>query len=277
MRNVLTATRSDLDGLVRSWPVWIATALFSVAVLLGWVPWMFSALLANEDRPLLLAIRQAQLWLPPFAIFVGWVSIRDERGSDSSDCGALTGPTERFLESFVGRAVVVVVAVSIVVCLLAALVAVRPGVVLVSSFVGGLTAVALFGLVWVAIAVGASRLLETRRRAIGLAVGLYVLFAFLWRETVVVFVSYALTGDTAVDVEQPALLASLAEPTWYLYLTRLNPYEAFDGALYYLPRLLETLVLGESATHPHAPNLFGLAVLLAWVVLPVAVVSWRAD
>ncbi|RQG97792.1 ABC transporter permease subunit [Natrarchaeobius chitinivorans] len=266
--------RNEIVGLARSRSTWIATALFAIVVLVMWVPWMGSPHLRTDDRPLLLAIGEVELWLPLFAVALGTLAIS---GSTSRRTDDRNGSfLEITLGALLGRGAVLGIASTVVVGLLAALVVGQLGTIRPTSLFGGLAAAILLGLAWLSPTVIASRICTTRRRALALLLGLYVSFRLLWQTTVVAFVSFVLTGRTTPDLEEPFLLASLEEPTWYLYVSRLNPFDAFSGALYYVPRAIEPL-FGGSTTLPHLPNLFGLGTLLAWAVVPVAVVFlWQS-
>ncbi|RQH01266.1 ABC transporter permease [Natrarchaeobius oligotrophus] len=270
------STRRDLARLVRSRTAWLAATLFAAVALASWIPWIGSDYLLADDRPLLLAVSGTTPWIPLFAIALGLAAIRTEREpASASDATRTDSSAVRTFGAIGARSVVLVATVAIVVALMAAFArfhAMRP-----LSFVGGVAAVSLFGLAWLGTTVGVASVLETKRRALAVVLGLYLLFGILWRETVVALASFVFTGQTSPDLEEPVVLASLEEPAWYAYLTRLNPFDAFEGATYYLPRVLEAILLGESTVAPHPPNLFGLGVLLAWLVGPVAIGYWSVQ
>ncbi|MFP8951929.1 hypothetical protein ACLI4Z_02985 [Natrialbaceae archaeon A-arb3/5] len=266
--------RGDAFELVRSRSVAIAAVAFVCLVLGSWLYWLGSPLVHADSRPLLFAIQDAVLWTPLFALVLGT--------AHATDTAARTGRSSRpnrdgmasssFIGALLGRAIVLVAVLSITVAGLFALTVTQLGTVAPSSVVGGLLALVLFGLAWLAPTVAISTAGGSTIRTVGVVLALYALCGFLWRDTVIALASMAVAGTTD-PIEDGALLVSLEEPTWFLYLTRLNPFEAFDGAIYYLPRLFETLA-GTPTSSPHLPNLFGIVALLAWVVVPIVACRW---
>ncbi|THE64578.1 hypothetical protein D8Y22_12180 [Salinadaptatus halalkaliphilus] len=273
MSRVRTIARADLERCFRSRTVVVATVVFVAVATVTWLPWLFSPHAQADDRPLLLALRQVTLWTSLFALVLGAVSLTDTADSsqfrtDTSPSGA--GILEAVLGTLLGRLIFLAGVCTILVAVLAALIGVYLESVAPASIVGGLLALVLFGGAWLGLTVGLSAWLETVTRTVGVAIGCLVVLGFLWHQTAVALVSVLLTGGSTPPVEGPTLLASLEEPTWYLYATRVSPFDAVEGAIYYLPRTLEVAV-GGSTTAPHLPNLFGLAVLGLWTIGPVLV------
>lgn len=272
MSAVRSIARTDVAATVRSRWLWVATAGLAALVLLDGWGMLLSHRAEQVTWPFLEAVQEFKLWIPPFAIAVGYRSVTD--GSQSKPNPTLDRNDARraaVIGTFLGRALVLAVAVSLG-SLAVAAVGVGNGVTAV-SVVSGVGLAVLFGLAWLGATVGVATVAGTEHRTVAIAVGIFLLCAVLWSDLVVSLASLALTGATDPGVDYTTPLASLEGPTWYLYLTRLNPFDALDGALYYVPRLVESLAFGDPTRSPHAPNLFGLGVLIAWSVAPLVVAA----
>lgn len=162
---------------------------------------------------------------------------------------------EVVLGTFLGR--VAVVSLAVLVGLAAVLVTSAVSGGATASF-DGMAVVAGLALILttavVSVAIGISASTSTSTRAAILAFGVYLLFSGFWG-LVPTVVRWAL-NDFSLPTSQP--------PEWVFVWNQLNPFNAFRSAV-------EGLVNEPlSAGFYHEPW-FGVLVLLAWIVLPVAV------
>jgi len=134
--------------------------------------------------------------------------------------------------------------------------------------IGGDIALLLFALEWVGLVVGASSIVASETRAIGIVIGVYTLVEPLWQNLVLRLFALVFIG-TIQTPSQATVFYSLENPTWYLYANRPSPTEAFNAARYYIPELLGGLWYGTTISDPTLPNLFGIAVLIGWATIPV--------
>lgn len=221
--------------------------------------------------------------VPVAALIGGYMAIVGERQSGSLKL-LLGLPPNRFGVVFgklLGRGAVITVAV-----VLSFLVALVLSVVLFGSVPGadwaamaGLTV--LYGLAFVGLAVGVSAGVASRGRAMALTVGTYmILFAF-WE--LLTAGLYYLLNDTTVPA-QPE--------TWYLVVQQLNPLLTYPNAATDLigeqvfPVMFQfgldpTMAPPADRVAGEAPfylqEWFGVVVMLAWIVVPVAVGYYRFE
>ncbi|WP_435363483.1 ABC transporter permease subunit [Haloarchaeobius sp. DYHT-AS-18] len=210
--------------------------------------------------------------VPIVGLIAGYKAVVGER--ESGSLRILLGmPTTRrdvVLGKFLGRVAVVGVALFVAMVGLA--------VVLLTQFEGlagpqSLAIVALvflYGFSWAGLAVGVSAGASTRFRAMAIVFGLYTMFAIFWQALVLPLFAMLFTGSPDTSGLEPIALAE--GPSWYLYVQRLNPVEAYEGARIYVPFLFDP---GFTGTLQHAPNLFGVAMLVSWAVVPLVVGYWR--
>ncbi len=134
--------------------------------------------------------------------------------------------------------------------------------------------VVAYGAVWTAVTVGVSAAAPSRLQAIAALLGLFLFFGpfQLWDSLAVPLAALAFTGSasvTGIDQLDPGTW-----PTWYQYVQRLNPMENFAMSREFVASLAD-----PSIGYFGGPlvNLFGLAVLLSWAVVPLALGYWRFD
>lgn len=277
MNNILTIAQKDVTDAFRSNTLWAAIGFMSVLVLARLIS-IGSKYINDASQPILLAVAQFDLWLPLFAIVIGYNSVVGER--ESGRIRLLLGlPSTRrdvVLGKFLGRSVVFLFGVSVSILLLTALIIVQTSGIGLAEIVGGTLVVFLYGLAWIGTTVGVSSFVSSGTRTIGVMFGLYTFFGPLWTQLGQPLLALAVTGSTTVEAMGVRQVLTYADsPTWFLYATRLSPFEAFSGANYYVTDLFEIALLGESTNAPHAPNIFGIGVLIAWAFLPVAFGYWR--
>lgn len=276
MSSLQTITRKDFVDSIRSRSIWVAFGFMSVLVLSSYWGYISSPLLQQIDRPFLVVVGQFSLWLPLVAITIGYKSVVGERESGSIRI-LLGQPGTRkdiVFGTFLGRLLVLGVTVLVTIVLVTPLVFWSTGKITIITFVGGVVALLLYGAAWIGMTVGVSSCTTTQTQALGILIGLYALVDVLWQQVVVPLLSLAFTGSRSLPVGPSDSLLILTEPTWYVYSIRLSPSRSFIAARMYVPNLLEMLLGGSTTTAPHAPNIFGIVVLLAWMIVPVGIGYW---
>lgn len=276
MNSLQTIMRKDFIDSLRSRSIWVAFGFMSVLILSSYWGYVSSPLLQQIDRPFLVAVGQFSLWLPLVAITIGYKSVVGERESGSIRVLLGQPGTRRdvVFGTFLGRLMVLGVSILASVVLVTPLVFWSTGKLTVITFVGGVVALLLYGAAWIGMTVGVSSCTTTESQALGILIGIYALVDVLWQQVVVPLLSLAFTGIKSPPVDPSAVLLTLTEPTWYIYLIRLSPSRSFVAARMYIPNLLEMFLLGNPITAPHAPNLFGIAVLLVWATVPIGLGYW---
>lgn len=278
MSRVVTVARTDIADAFRSNTLWAAIGFMIVLVSALWLT-IGSNYVEMATNPFLLFVAQFQDWLPLIAIVIGYNSVVGERESGRIRVLLGLSGTRRdvVFGKFLSRSIVLLLAISVALILSTGLVIYRAGSIGLLEVVSGTLVLFLYGLAWMGAAVGVSSFVASRTRTISIMVGLYALFGPLWTLLGRPLLTFAITGSTTVPVDTTRPLALIDEPTWYLYANRLSLTESFSGAVQYVPDLFEVLFFGASTNAPHAPNLFGLGVLLTWSVLPVLIGYWRFE
>lgn len=280
-RAVGVVARKDFRDARRSKLLWGLTALF--VLFTGLVVYAAGAL--GEIDSALVALSfvagPAQVFVPLAAFVGGYMAVVGERraGSLKLLLGFPLTRGDTLLGKALGRAAVVGVTVLVGFAAAAALTSALFGT-LPAEIVGLAGATLLLGLACTGYAVGASGAVSTRGRAMGLVVGAFVAFAFLWR-FLLAGAYYALNGA----------MPGKTVPAWYLLGERLNPLYAYaDAAEYALGQPIASVVSvrlrGGASTLPVAEQLSGavppyldplgaFAVLALWTLVPIAVAARR--
>ena len=227
------------------------------------------------------------------ALSTAYGSITGERETGSIKL-LLSLPNSRLdamIGKFLGRSAVVVAAL-LVGFLVAFAVLIATGTRLeLGSFVPQVALTALLGMAFVSIGLGISALASSNREATLATMGLYLVFAVLWgsvSEGIPKLLNYAAeqAGMGALAVATRVQIGVFLK-----YLNPLKAYETLAAQLYYgaaQARLVSATFGEQNALGPifqesipfYFSGWFLFAILLAWIVLPVAVGYWafeRAD
>lgn len=263
----LAVARKDVNDAARSKAVWGLTGLFAV-VFLGIALALPRFGEAEFEDFVAVAVAIVRLLVPLIAIVVGYKSVIGERQTGSIAL-LLSLPHSRrdvAVGKYLGRSAVLGGP------LLAALVLAVP---LVFGFYDGVEpvgllgfigATVLYGLAFLGLVVGCSLATTSSRRLEVATFGAYVAFVLLWSGLVdfLTLLVFRFQGDPLSDPPAWALLGKLAEPTTaYRYL------------------LADGLGIGSSVPVLHldsqwyASPIVALAILFAWMVVPVALGYWR--
>lgn len=125
----------------------------------------------------------------------------------------------------------------------------------------------LFGGAYVSIGIGLSSLTKSTAKA-GIGVfSVFVLFNWLW-DFIPNLLNWAINGS---------FLFAEGAPDWYLVFGRLSPNGAFNGALMPLLELspIQQQLLGQAGDAFYLSWWFSLLLLIGWIVLPIALGSYR--
>ncbi|MFC4246222.1 ABC transporter permease [Natribaculum luteum] len=289
--------RKDFEDVVRSKMLWSILGVFVLLMAiisfgigtndLGDATWVEILGLFNSLG--------AQLLIPVTALIFGYMAIAGERQSGSLRIlfGLSHDRRDVVFGKFCSRVAIMVVA-AVLLCLVTLGVALALfGVPDVGTFLAFAGLTVLLAASFTGIAVGISSLTGNRAKAMGGAIGSYVVFVLLWHPFVAA-VHYLSAGE----------LVGYDAPSWYFLLLRLNPLVAYRDALglltdQYLWPIIGWSTIVEDVSMEQASGdallltnrLSGdlpfyltewgsVVVLLAWLVVPVAVGYWhfsRAD
>lgn len=203
--------------------------------------------------------------LPIIAILLGYKSISGQR-EDGRLHLTLTLPHTRgdvIAGTFVGRGVVLLLPLVVGFGFGLAVALATFDAVSVPTYLRFLLLISLLSLSYLGLAVGVSAALESTTVGAGLLFGLYLVTQFAWDYLVLVVV-WAISEDLAQTLSEGL-------PVWLQYGYLLNPDTAFsyvynesivggETTLWFFPVQLDAVFTG-----------FGVVVLVAWIVVPLAV------
>ncbi|MCL7419024.1 MAG: ABC transporter permease, partial [Halalkalicoccus sp.] len=119
----------------------------------------------------------------------------------------------------------------------------------------------LYGAVYVAVGIGASAFMKSRKTAFGVAIGLYMLFLLFW-DVFLVLLQFVSVGQ---ELPESGL------PEWIQFVGLLNPATASGYAARALIPEFHALTLFPESDALYLQNWVGLVVLVLWVVVPLGV------
>lgn len=283
----------DFEDAVRSRMIWAAIGVF--VVLMGIVTLSAATGDLSEAEPAdlipMFSNIGGQLLVPIIALMVGYMAIVGERQSGS--LRVLFGLSYNRRSVYVGKLasrIGVILVATLAACALAIVLSLALfGSIPVSTFLGFTLITMLFGATFTSIAVAISAMTDSRATAMGSAIGSYILFVMLWYPAVA-GIHYLVEGE----------LAGTEAPTWYFFLLRLNPLEAyvqttsslagqFIGGIINWQNIVEdvsvdmlrdpeTLMLSNRVSGDipfYLSDWFAAVTMLVWIVVP-AVIGYRA-
>lgn len=282
----------DFRDAVRSKWLTILTVLYVVAFplwivlvfILGWVGLPDAANLTNDVGTIfIIGYRDVSSWIVPgIAIVMAYAAITDERDSGSLKV-LLSLPHSRrdlVLGKVLGRSGVVVVPIALGLVVTALLLYGLGQPFGLGNFLFFASMTLLLGIVFTAMSVGLSALVGSNRRAIFASLGMYILFAMLWKDVMVgggvalgrefLNVAFAteLTGKQVFDVEN--------------FVELLNPIGAYKDVVG-VQALGGGIVQQVYATNDYGPvpfyltHKFSVLVMFLWAILPIAVGVWQLE
>lgn len=270
--SVAAIAKKDFHDAARSKVLWVLTTIF--VAFLGGMAFLFvylEDLLAQEGEEiaavsLVLMLEQPVAWLLPLiGLLVGYKSIAGEIDSGTGKI-LFSLPHSRLdvvVGKFVGRTLVLWTALFAGLAVaLVVIVATYDQIDAYQLFVFAALSL-LLGTVFVGIGVAISSMTTSTSKAAAAVVGVFIFFYFVFDSFRTVGY-YLLTGS--VYPEPPA-------PDWFLFLPRLNPMGAYNGALYgLLPDVTATEITFLSGGDPpfYLSGWFAAVLLVLWAVVPVA-------
>lgn len=276
--------KKDVADAARARVLWLVIAVFVVTMAAAaYVPSVVIGEALTAERAVSFLGGPASTVVPITALIAGHLAVAGER--ESGSLKILLGlPHTRAAVVFgklVGRAAVVTVGVVAgfagAALVLAAAYGTHPPV---DEYLAYLLLTALFGAAYTGIAVGISAAVRTRAQAVAAAVGVFVVFEFLWG-VVPDGIYYLFRGSLPGP--------GAARPEWYHVLHGLDPNTAYSVlGTRLLPSPGAGIVISDGAAANTAPGAaatvgvsaastgaiddgLALTILLAWAVLPVAV------
>lgn len=208
------------------------------------------------------------VFVPLVGIAVGYQAIAGERDRGSLRLGLSLPNTRRELVAgkFFGRFAAVALAI--------AFTSVAVGLVALATypyfdtraFLLNTAMTVVYGGLYLAIAVGFSAFMETRRTALLGAMGLYVLFLLVW-DALVLVLQVVFVG--------PTLPEGARLPDWIQFVALLNPTRAFEYAKKAVLPEFDEFVPAPESDLILLQDWVGFLVLPVWVVLPLVVGSLR--
>ena len=173
-----------------------------------------------------------------------------------------------------GRTALVAVVLLIGTLALGAVVVAAYGSLPIELFVVMAAYVMAYGAVWTAVTVGVSAAVASRLQAIATVLGLFMFFGPfpIWKNIGLPLIALVATGSpSTAGINQ---LEPSTWPTWYLYAQRLNPMENFVESRTFVASLVDPSIgyLGDVQV-----QLFGIAVLVVWAVVPLALGYWQFE
>jgi ABC-type transport system involved in multi-copper enzyme maturation permease subunit len=270
MSERVAIARMDFYQLIRSRYLWAGAITLTVLVSSPWITGNYAY--ARIDDPLVILLSPYQILAPMVAAGLGFGAIAAERSSNRLRLlfGEGASRADVVVAKCASRSVL-----TISLLLLAALV----GLVLIAvnqdfafvPLIGTLLLIMLVGATWLSIAIGVSCSVPSTHRSVSVFGGLFLLLGPAWNVLGTPLFSFVFGTSQTGSVLGPQPLAYVDGPTWYVFLTRLSPLRSFEGARYYVPRVLDSgpsLFPGDLA---HIPNLFGIGMLLVWTIVPVLI------
>lgn len=276
--NALTIARWDFRNVRRSRTLWGVTAV--LVLTFGSIALTQSGGDSTAAREVVAAAFGAMfsisaLLLPVLVLPVAVFSITGERtsGSVKQLLGLPNSRLDPLVGKFLSRSAVAVSGLLAASLLSGGVLWARFGSLPVETF-GTFVALSVFYVVvWVAIAVGVSASSRTRGRALAGGLGVYFLFGVIWN----FLPGVTARGVAAYVVE--TLLGLADAPDLYAFVDTLSPTLAYVRAGQGLVFGIELVDTGAGGTPPiYLQSWFGLVILLAWLVVPLAVgYPWFRD
>jgi ABC-2 type transport system permease protein len=292
--STLAVTKKDFKGVRRAKTLWMVTGLLAVlAGLLAWVagdPGRMDSE-AAVARDLFNAIAVLLSFLLPIVVLVAcYLAIAGERESGGIKF-LLSLPNSRrdvFVGKFLSRTLVVTSSVLVMFLVVIVLSLVRVGTV-PGVMLGIVALVALYGTVFVSIAVSLSAFVKTRSRAIGSAVGAYFGLIIINLGIPVISVK------SIVSYAHHDILGMARNPDLYNFVWYLSPFVAFQKAKNLVMPLemrstmfqdsvrneaeIESAAMNGREIAPELPvyltDEFSLVIFAFWLVVPLAIGYWR--
>ena len=273
-RSVRAIAKKEVRQGVRSYPVLGASVLlFLSAVLFAaiqWVPELYPTQSPRSTLALINSLSQpGAVFIPLLGLFASFTTITGERerGSLKLLLGLPHSRRDIILGKFLGRTLVVVVAIGITSVAVGLVAFLSYAFFDLDRFLLNTALMQFQGMVYVAIGVGISALVGSQQRAVGVTAALLGLVFVMW--------------DAFMAVLQWIFIGPLPPgsqlPDWLQFLGLVNPGNAFLFARRaVIPEYYEITVYPESTAY-FLEDWVGFVLLFLWMLLPLGLGYQRFD
>ena len=266
----LIIAKKDFADAARSKLLWGTVLALLVVTIPPYLSQNTGGLLDTSEEAVRFIPMVFENYVAPIVMIAAYKSVVGERESGSLRVvfGLPTTRRDFVLGKAMGRAAVVAVILLAATFAIGAVAAAIHGMLPLVQFAATAGYVALYGIVWTGVTVGISAAVSSRLKAITAVLGLFLFFGpfQLWRSLAVPVFARMFTGSASTAGIDPLRWSTW--PTWYQYVQRLNPIENFTLTRYYVRRLADpSIPIGGHQT----VHLFGVAVLVAWFVVPLLI------
>lgn len=266
--STLAIARKEFADAIRSRALVVVATLFAalLAVLVYYQLYVIRRARLPELRTAEVVVSlistQLTVLVPVLGTMLGYKAIVAERESGSLRL-LLTLPHTRrdvVLGKFLGRSAVVVVSVLLGFAVVGVQFAANSGLFSVSIYALAAVKLSILGVVFVAIAMAFSAAMRSSMMAMWGAIGLALLFVFLWDSVLVLLKPFARpTPPNGYRGPIPEL------PDWYYLIKRLNPRHAFQDAT----------AFGVEPGAFYLEPWFAVVILGVWLVVPLGLAYLR--
>lgn len=274
--SITAIVRKEYRELRRSYSLLVISALFALTGVffagIQWVP----KLGLREGTPtstlaLLNSLAQpGTAFIPLLGLLAGYQAIAGERERGSLKL-TLSSPNSRreiVLGKFVGRFSVVAAAILSTSVAIGLIALTTYAYFDTRAFLLNTVLTVAHGGVFVAISVGFSAWMRSRRRALVGTAFLYLLFLLIW-DAFLAFLQLLLIGPTLPEGSQL--------PNWIQVINILNPVTAFQYARQAVIPAYSELTITPVSSAVYLQDWVGFPVLLAWVVTPLVLGYFRFE
>jgi len=271
----VTVAKKEFQDSARSRWLWVVTVLF--VLFAAGVTYYNTGITGSEDPStvglLFSMLFPATLFIPIIGLMVGYKAVVGERESGTLKL-MLSLPHKRgdvVVGKFLGRSLSLTVGIVIGFAVAILVFVTQTTSFDVVAYLSFLLLSLLYGLVFVSIGVGISSLIATSSRAIGLAIFAYIMLVFpnLWAfiPTILRWVTNGFSLDLTTE-----------PPGWAQFFSVLSANSGFSSASRALIDF-ESLsgVAQETPDEFYLQDWFGLVVLLAWLIIPLALCYVRFE
>jgi ABC-2 type transport system permease protein len=266
--STLAIAKKDFQDGIRSRALQFIVTLFTVflALLLYYQLYMSSSARLGEFRSSAVIVNwivsQVSILVPILGTMLGYKAIVGERESGSLRFLLGLPHTRRdvMLGKLIGRSSIVVATVLVGFTVVGIQFAVVSDLFSFTAYALAASKMAILGIVFVAIAIAFSTAMRSSMMAIWGAIGLAILFTFLWDVVlnVVSGVIRPIPSSGSIGALEPL-------PDWFFLLERLNPRHAFKDAT----------ALGVDSAPFYLDPWFGGVILGGWLLVPLGLAYLR--
>lgn len=260
--------RKEFEDAIRSRALIVMTTLFAVvlAVLVYFQLYVVSAARQPEIRTAESVISwittQLTILVPVLGTMLGYKAIVAERESGSLKLLVTLPHTRRdvVVGKFLGRSAVVVLSVFVGFAVVGIQFAASSELFSASLYAIAAVKTAIIGITFVGIAIAFSTAMRTSMMAMWGAIGLTLLFVFLWDSVLILAESFVERTPETSPVGPVSKL-----PDWYYLIKRLNPRHAFQDAT----------AFGVDPGAFYLEPWFAVVILSVWLVGPLGLAYLR--